>query len=185
MNKWVKGCLGCFGVFVVLIILLGGCMMFFTEKEEPHKVSDSNHTNNSKTTTFKIGDSVKFNDAIYKVISTKNVDSVPQNKANGTYYIVELKLKNISNEKLTVAYNDFEIINGEKKYSLDESATWAYNNEKNKNSNSFFMQDVNPDIASKSYIVFDLPSNIIDKNIKLRIMPTMWADKNIEIELKR
>jgi hypothetical protein len=140
--------------------------------------------------TYNIGDKVNVGDMEYTVLSKKTADQVGPSalpdKANGKFVVIELKLKNNGDKKVTVDSSFFKMKRGSKEYEAAADASMSANQGEDGNiDNSFFMQDLNPDSEMKGKVVFDVAPEVAnDKDLVLQVQTGAFGTQTGNINLK-
>lgn len=128
---------------------------------QPIRVGDVEYTVNSHTTTDKVG-----NEYLNKT-------------ANGVYLIVNVTVKNLGDDALTVTDNFFKLIKDDKEYESDSTAGIYANND-----SKFFLDKVNPEGSVTGNIVFDVTKETVDAgNLKLQVQTGAWGTQKGLINL--
>jgi hypothetical protein len=139
---------------------------------------------------FGIGEEVKVGDMTYKVNGTSTATEVgpsvlPQ-KAKGKYLVVDVTLKNNGNEAVTVDSSFFKLKRGEKTYETDSMGSMSANQgEDGAIENSFFLQELNPDMEISGKVVFDLAPETADAtDLKLQVQTGVFGTETEVINLQ-
>ena len=92
-------------------------------------------------------------------------------KASGTYLVVNLKAHSTKGETVTLTDETFKVsYKGGPEYSADTDGTVALTMEGGSGSEEpFFLTDLQPDSTEKGAIVFDVPDAALDKKLELRV----------------
>lgn len=128
-------------------------------------------------------DTVQVGDVEY-VISKKTVtktvgDQYVNNKAQDTYLIIDLSIKNLGKEQLNVTDSFFTLLNGDKEYKTDSEGAIYLGDD------SIIYKDINPDVTLKGKIVFDVPEKIAKSNDNtLKVQTGIWGTETENILLK-
>ena len=129
------------------------------KKKEP-KVGDVEYTVNGIETTDTIG------------------DEYLNQKAQETYLIVSVTVKNNGDDALSVLDSFFKLKKGDKTYNTDSTAIMYLGDE------SIFAKEINPDASLKGKIVFDVTkATIDDKNLQLQVQTGAWGTEKGLINL--
>lgn len=113
----------------------------------------------AKEQVFGIGDVVKVGDVEFTINSTstaKNVGGEYGTNAQGTYLLMNVSVKNVGNESITMDSSFFQLKSGEKTFDADSSASIYANEDTN-----FFMEQVNPDLTTTGIVGFDVSDEVI------------------------
>jgi len=153
-----------------------------TKKEEPKKETEKTH---------KIGDTVKVGDMVYRVNKISTADqvgpSVLPTKANGKFLIVDLTLKNNGDKAVTVDSSFFKLKRGDKTYEADSEASMSANQDEDGNiTNSFFLQELNPDSEMSGKVVFDVAPDVASaKDLQLQVQTGLFGTQTDVISLHK
>ena len=189
MKKIFKiGCGGIIALFVLIIViaLVGG-------GDETSPSTDSNQTT-SKSKEEKqvanIGTPLEVGKAVFTLNSVELTDQVgpavlPE-KANGKYVVLDVTYKNNGNEAVTIDSSFFKLIRGEKTYESDSMASMSANQgEDGAIQNSFFLQEVNPDMEITGKVVFDLAPEVAEAtDLQLQVQTGAFGTETGTINLK-
>ena len=140
---------------------------------------------------YKVGQTAKNGDLEVTVKSaskTKQVGpSITPTTAKGTYIVVDVKIKNKGKEALTVDSTMFELLSEGKTLKADGTASVMANTDDNgENSNSFFLEQVNPDSTAEGQIVFDVSSKVAkSKDKKLKISSNLFSTQYVTFKLPK
>ena len=123
----------------------------------------------------KIGERIDVGDVSYvveKVETSKTAGGEYLNTtAKGIYLIVTISITNNSNEALTISDSFFTIINGEKNYSADSTATLYASDDQ-----SLWYDELNPDLTTSGVVVFDVSQNVVDSmDTQLQVQTGFWG----------
>lgn len=139
---------------------------------------------------FGIGEEVNVGDMTYKVNGTSTATEVgpsvlPQ-KAKGKYLVVDVTLKNNGNEAVTVDSSFFKLKRGEKTYETDSMGSMSANQgEDGAIENSFFLQELNPEMEISGKVVFDLAPETADAtDLKLQVQTGVFGTETEVINLQ-
>lgn len=171
-------------IIIVVVGVLGSLMGGSDDSSQPKKEGET--TQEEKTIeekTYKMKETVKVGDVEY-VVSSQKVDKKVgdkylNHKAQDTYLIIDISIKNLGNEELTVSNSFFTLLNGEKEYKTDSDGS-IYLGE-----DSMIYKDVNPDVTLKGKIIFDVPEAIANsKDNVLKVQTGVWGTETENIALK-
>ncbi|MFL0365335.1 DUF4352 domain-containing protein [Pseudobacillus sp. 179-B 2D1 NHS] len=200
MKKFFKfGCLG----FIVLIVLgaiigaMGGGDDSATESSEDSVETSTEPTENTKDKpkkeekkAYKIGEEVKVGKMVYTVNGKSTADqvgpSVLPTKAGGKYLVLDVTLKNNGNEAVTVDSSFFKLKRGEKTYEADAEGSMSANQKEDGSiDNSFFLQELNPDLEMAGKVVFDVSPEIAEANdLQLQVQTGVFGTETEVINLQ-
>lgn len=139
---------------------------------------------------YKIGDTVPVGKMTY-IVSMKEVKdqvgpSVLPTKAIQKFLVIEVTLKNGGNEAVTVDSSFFKLKRGEKTYEADSAGSLSANQgEDGTITNSFFLQEVNPDSEVKGFVVFDVaPEVAAATDLQLQVQTGVFGTETEKISLQ-
>ncbi|MBO1199206.1 DUF4352 domain-containing protein [Staphylococcus simiae] len=179
---WFIGCGGCLG----LIIIVGIIIAIATTMLMPNQ---DHSTSNTKGKTYKVGDTVKNGNLEIKLNSVQTMDqvgsSIAPTKAKGTFVVADLKIKNKGQESLTIDSSMFKLKSGDKSLEPDAGASVTANQgEDGSITNSFFLEQLNPDSTVEGKVVFDVSESVAkSKDKKLVINSSMISTKSVTFDL--
>lgn len=196
MGKFLKfGCLG----FIVLIVLgaIIGAMSGGDDNETAQKEDSVETSTGSKEDTkdnpnkaYKIGEEVKVGDMVYTVNGKSTTDqvgpSVLPTKASGKYLVLDVTLKNNGNEAVTVDSSFFKLKRGDKTYEADAEGSMSANQKEDGSiDNSFFLQELNPDLEMGGKVVFDVSPEIAEaSDLQLQVQTGVFGTETEVINLQ-
>lgn len=128
--------------------------------------SNSNNNGTSaqaeQTKTAKVGDTVNDGDLAFTVQSVDNTQTIgnsfTQKTAQGTYYILTVKIQNNGKDTKTINASDFSVVDSQRRkydYSNDGQTAMEMSN----GATSFFLQQIQPSLSVTGKIVFDVPAS--------------------------
>ena len=135
--------------------------------------------------SFGIGDTIQAGNLSVEVNNVSNasvIDSTFSQEvpSTGNYLLVDVTVRNDGNEAVTVDNNNFKLVRGETTYNSDSTAT-RYANE---DSNSFFLNSLNPEAALSGTVVFDISENSAgDPDLQLEISSNMFFGEKVYVNL--
>lgn len=188
MFKTLKiGCLGIIMLFVVLIIIgiIAGSNDSTTTKKTPvsGEVETGATKDKKKEKNYKIGDSVRVGDVVFKVNKVSTTNKITAGDGFMTYkpeaegsefLIVSLSVKNAGKKMITTDSSYFQIIKDGAQYS---PSTVIVSDDK------FFLYDgINPGLTQKGNILFEIPKDL--KGLKLNVQTGFWGTETEVINLK-
>ncbi len=149
-----------------------------TTKNEP-KTEENNQEQETKT--YHVGEVVKVGDVEYTVNSIsaeKTVgDEYLNTDAQEMFLVVNITLKNLENEPLTVSDNFFKLKLGEKEYNTDSGSAIYLGD-------SIIYKEVNPDATLTGTILFDVTQDTIDnQDLQLQVQTGAWGTEKEVINL--
>lgn len=151
--------------FWVLAVIVVGAIVGGLGGEETATDADTKETTEStpakEEPTFKVGDVVTVGDMEYTVngleVSKSVGPSIMPTDAKGTFLIVDLTVKNNGNEAVMVDSSFFKLKEGDKSFEADATGSMSANQGEDGNiTNSFFLENLNPDIEMQGKIAFDI-----------------------------
>ena len=202
MKKFFK--IGC-GAIIALIILgaiigaLGGGDDSSKDKESEKQpvsteVEKKDETKpvekEEKEQAVGIGAALEVGDAVFTLNGVELADhvgpSVLPTKASGKYIVLDVTYKNNGNKAVTIDSSFFKLKRGEKTYEADSVASMSANQGEDGNiQNSFFLQEVNPDMEIKGKVVFDLAPEVAEAtDLQLQVQTGIWGTETGMINLK-
>lgn len=197
MKKFFK--LGC-GALIALIIL-GAIIGALGGGDDSSKVDDqkSSATSTDKKPTKKddqdkvvgIGTALEVGKAVFTVNEVQLTDqvgpSVLPTHASGKYVVLNVTYKNNGNEAVTIDSSFFKLKRGEKTYESDSTASMSANQGENGDiQNSFFFQEVNPDMEISGKVVFDLaPEAAEATDLQLQVQTGLFGTETGMINLQK
>lgn len=102
-------------------------------------------------------------------------------KAQGTYFILDVSVKNEGKEAITTDSSFFKLVAGDVQYEADGVAD-VYVNESN---SGFFLQQINPGLENKGKIVFDVPAEVASNpELILNVQTGLFGTEQGQISLK-
>lgn len=133
--------------------------------------------------TVSIGEPVRVGDVEYVVNSRNVTDKVGgdyiNKTANGVYLIVNVTVKNLGDDSLSVNNNFFKLLKDNKEYESDGSAG-VYANKDSK----FFLSKINPESELTGNVVFDVTKETAeDTSLKLQVQTGAWGTQKGLINL--
>lgn len=142
---------------------------------------DSSKTEEKIEKTYKMNETVKVGDVEYKVLSKKSTKKIGNEylnkKAQEQYLIIEISIKNLDKEALTVSDDFFKLYNGENEYGTDTDAAIYLDD-------NIIYEDINPGVTLKGKIVFDIPKEIAEsKENILQVQTGVWGTETEKIKL--
>ncbi|KGL45736.1 DUF4352 domain-containing protein [Listeria newyorkensis] len=193
-----------FWVLVVIIVMVAA-NMGNEDEAKSDKTSEKNTTATTAKKTpakqdvkketeekeYKIGDVVKVGDMEYIVESketTKQVGpSILPTEAKDTFLIINLKVKNNGNEKVTIDSSFFTLLRGDKKYEADSGASLSANQDESGTiTDSFFMSELNPDVELSGKVVFDVTEDTANAtDLSLEAQTGIWGTEKVKINLNK
>jgi hypothetical protein len=122
------------------------------------------------------GKKVTVDGLVYSVLSVKTAKSLgnptigTDERAAGTFVIVQLSLHSTKNEAVTLTGDTVKLVaRGAAEYSPDsEGSTAALLSAGSGADKPFFLEDVQPDTTTRGTIVYDVAPRVLRRNPKLR-----------------
>ena len=154
-----------FWVLAVIVVAAIGGSLGGEETATDTTVADTKETTEStpakEEPAFKVGDVVTVGDMEYTVngleVSKSVGPSIMPTEAKGTFLIVDLTVKNNGNEAVMVDSSFFKLKEGDKSFEADAAGSMSANQgDDGQITNSFFLENLNPDIEMQGKIVFDI-----------------------------
>lgn len=137
-----------------------------------------------------VGAPLEVGDATFTLNGVELADqvgpSVLPTKASGKYIVLDVTYKNNGNKAVTIDSSFFKLKRGEKTYEADSVASMSANQGEDGNiQNSFFLQEVNPDMEIKGKVVFDLAPEVAEStDLQLQVQTGIWGTETGMINLK-
>lgn len=182
MGKLKIGCLGIIGFFVfcgVVGAIFGG------NSSDSNSTSSSTQSQQAKPEKKPLGIGETFkSDAFEITVTGKDVAKRLNDDsgylyytADGTFVVVKVHYKNISDVSKTIDHGAFQLKAGGNTYSPTNIA--------GRLRHSVFLQTINPGIEKDGEIYFDVPADVANGNLVLTVSSTFWSDTfNGEINLQ-
>ena len=132
--------------------------------------------------TYGIKDTLRVGDVEYTVNKIETTDTIGNEylnqKAQETYLIISITVKNNGDEALTVLDSFFKLKKGDKTYNTDSSSIMYLGDD------SIFAKEINPDASLKGKIAFDVTKDTIDDaSLQLQVQTGSWGTENGLINL--
>ncbi|MFB7159438.1 DUF4352 domain-containing protein [Lysinibacillus sp. NPDC056232] len=194
MKKFFKfGCGGLIALIIlgVIIAALGGGDNSTKDKEDGKQPASTDvGKKDDKEKVVGIGTALEVGDAIFTLNGVELADqvgpSVLPKKASGKYVVLDVTYKNNGNKAVTIDASFFKLKRGEKTYESDSVASMSANQGDDGNiQNSFFLQEVNPDMEIKGKVVFDLAPEVAEAtDLQLQVQTGIFGTETGLINLK-
>ncbi|MDK4264290.1 DUF4352 domain-containing protein [Staphylococcus warneri] len=175
---WVGvGCL----VFFILIIIGIVALTFSMNGGFKHHATG--------TKNYKIGDTIKNGDLEVKVKSIENTKavgpSIAPTNAKDTFVVADVSIKNKGDKALTIDSQMFKLKSGDKSFEADATGSVSANQSDDGSiTNSFFLEQINPDSTAEGKVVFDVSEKVANtKDKKLEITSSLFSTKSITVDL--
>ena len=153
-----------------------------TQIKQEVKEEKSEDSSQESEPTYGLGQVVKVGDVEYIVQAKSNATNVGGDfgkNAKGVYLILDVVVKNVGKEAITVDSNFFTLYRGEVEYSSDSSAGIYANDQAD-----FFLSEVNPGTEISGKVVFDVPQEVIDDAAtQLEVQTGIWGTQKARINL--
>ncbi|WP_437389017.1 DUF4352 domain-containing protein [Priestia filamentosa] len=191
MKKFFKmGCLG-FIALIVLIIIIGVAMGGNDSSDKASSTSsDKQTTKDESKKSYGVGDTVEVGDMVYTVngkeITSQVGPAVLPTEAKGKFLVVDLKVKNNGDKAVTVDSSFFKLKHGDKTFDADSAASMSANQGEDGNiKNSFFLEQLNPDLEMGGKVVFDLsPETVEASDLQLQVQTGAFGTQTEVINLQ-
>ena len=185
-------------VAVILVIIVGSSMGGSKDSKSSSNsqkvssgASSSNNNNTSAKTekTYKVGQVVEVGSMQYTVTGVSTAKSVGPSilptDAKDTFVVVDLTVKNLGDKEVTIDSSFFKLLDGSKTLSADSSASMSANqDESGQITNSFFLQQLNPDVEMSGKVVFDVSADqAASQSTKLKVQTGSFGTQTAEIKL--
>jgi hypothetical protein len=111
--------------------------------------------------------------------------SILPTDAKDTFVVVDLTVKNSGDKEVTIDSSFFKLLDGSKTLSADSSASMSANqDESGQITNSFFLQQLNPDVEMSGKVVFDVSADqAASQSTKLKVQTGSFGTQTAEIKL--
>ncbi|AKO92536.1 DUF4352 domain-containing protein [Priestia filamentosa] len=190
-NFFKMGCLG----FIVLIVIIIVIAVATGGNDSSNKANTSNSTKqetNKKDAknSYGVGDAVEVGDMVYTVnskeVTSQVGPSVLPTEAKGKFLVVELNVKNNGNKAVTVDSSFFKLKHGDKVFEADSAASMSANQGEDGNiKNSFFLEQLNPDLEMGGKVVFDLSESTVNaSDLQLQVQTGAFGTQTEVINLQ-
>lgn len=187
-NFFKIGCLGFIGIIVLIIVIavVGGNN--YSEKTSSSE-SDKQNSKQEDQKTYGIGDTVNVGDMVYTVNSKTTADqvgpSIAPTSAKGKFLVIDLKVKNNSDKAVTVDSSFFKLKHGDKTFDADSTGSLSANQGNDGSiTNSFFLEQLNPDLEMGGKVVFDLsPETVESTDLQLQVQTGVFGTETEVINL--
>ena len=161
------------------------------ETSEPATEEKTEEKAEEKTKeTVGIGTPLEVGDAIFTLNGVELADqvgpSVLPTKASGKYIVLNVTYRNNGNEAVTIDSSFFKLKRGDKTYEADSAASMSANQGENGAiQNSFFLQEVNPDMEISGRVVFDVAPEVAEAtDLQLQVQTGFWGTETGIINLQ-
>ncbi|MGE7910578.1 DUF4352 domain-containing protein [Lysinibacillus xylanilyticus] len=190
-------------ILIVAIIVLGalgnmaGGNDTTKENDKKDKVETSakapenkDSSKDEKEEIVGINTPLEVGDAVFTLNGVSLADqvgpSVLPTKASGKYVVLDVTYKNNGNKAVTIDASFFKLKRGEKTYESDSAASMSANQGEDGNiQNSFFLQEVNPDMEIKGKVVFDLAPEVAEAtDLQLQVQTGIFGTETGMIKLR-
>ena len=203
MKKFFK--IGCGGLLALIIL---GAIIGALGGEDTSTNDDNTETEQQETSepateekteekaeektkeTVGIGTPLEVGDAIFTLNGVELADqvgpSVLPTKASGKYIVLNVTYRNNGNEAVTIDSSFFKLKRGDKTYEADSAASMSANQGENGAiQNSFFLQEVNPDMEISGRVVFDVAPEVAEAtDLQLQVQTGFWGTETGIINLQ-
>ena len=195
MKKFFK--IGCGGLLALIIL---GAIIGALGGEDTSNKDDNTETAQQETSepateektkeTVGIGTPLEVGDAIFTLNGVELADqvgpSVLPTKASGKYIVLNVTYRNNGNEAVTIDSSFFKLKRGDKTYEADSAASMSANQGENGAiQNSFFLQEVNPDMEISGRVVFDVAPEVAEAtDLQLQVQTGFWGTETGIINLQ-
>jgi hypothetical protein len=165
-------------VFLALILVFGIFAVGCSDEEGKKDTSTE-----KQEKIYKMNQVVKVGDVQYKITKKKASKTVGNKylnqKAQGYYLIIDISIKNLGDESLTVSNDFFKLYNGKKEYEADTDGAIYLGDD------SIIYQDINPDVTLKGKVIFDVPKKVANsKDNVLQVQTGIFGTETEKIQLK-
>lgn len=132
-----------------------------------------------------VGEPLEVDGVEFTVNEWYQADSVGSefmtSEANDTYIVMNVSVVNNQNEAITIDSNFFKIIEGERVFEPDSSASMDANDD----GIGLFLEEINPGSSRTANVVFDVTQDVVDSNEKqLQVQSGFWGTETGIINLQ-
>ena len=172
-------------IIVVAIATGGGEESAKPANTEPKKEETKTDKQEGQKKLAGIGEPVKVGDVVFTVHGTSTANNVGGEfgqKAQGTYLIVDVTVKNEGKKAITTDSSFFKLKVGDTEYEADATADPFVNEA----GGGFFLQQVNPGVENKGKIVFDVPADVANsKDLILNVQTGFFGTEQGQIKIAK
>lgn len=132
---------------------------------------------------------LKNGDLEVKVKSIENTKavgpSIAPTNAKDTFVVADVSIKNKGDKALTIDSQMFKLKSGDKSFEADATGSVSANQSDDGSiTNSFFLEQINPDSTAEGKVVFDVSEKVANtKDKKLETTSSLFSAKSITIDL--
>lgn len=179
-KPWIWVGVGCLVFFILIIIGIVALTFGMNGGFKHHATGTKN---------YKIGDTIKNGDLEVKVKSIENTKavgpSIAPTNAKDTFVVADVSIKNKGDKALTIDSQMFKLKSGDKSFEADATGSVSANQSDDGSiTNSFFLEQINPDSTAEGKVVFDVSEKVANtKDKKLEITSSLFSAKSITIDL--
>lgn len=175
MKKWLKI------IGIIIVIAAIGSIMFGSDDDKGKSSVPKTEEKEVEEKRYGIGDTMVVGDVEYTVNSVKSSKTIGDKyfniKAQETFLIINITLKNNENEPLTVSNSFFQLKKGDKTYDTDDDGAIYLDD-------NIIFDEINPDAKLTGNICFDVTQETIDdKELQLQVQTGSWGTKKGLINL--
>lgn len=176
-----------FWLFVLVVISI---ISVVSSSGDDENTSTAKKDSANATKTYAQGDTFKIGKVQYTINSTASKKTVGPSiiptTAKDTFFIVNVTVKNLSDEKVMLDSSFFTLKKDQKRYEADTMASLSANqNEDGESSSAMLMENINPDVEATGNVVFDVTEALAnDKNLTLEIQTGFWGTQTGDVTLK-
>jgi Domain of unknown function (DUF4352) len=156
-----------------------------TEPKEEVKPDKQEKPKKEEKKLAGIGEPVKVGDVVFTVHGTSTANNVGGEfgqKAQGTYLILDVSVKNEGKKAITTDSSFFKLKANGAEYEADATADPFVN----QNGGGFFLQQVNPGIENKGKIAFDVPADVANsKDLILNVQTGFFGTEQGQIKISK
>jgi hypothetical protein len=143
---------------------------------------DSTKAESSKEKVFGVGSSQTVSKVEYKLNSIETKDILGESnefmteKATAKFLVVNVTITNKGDEAITVDSDFFKLLNGKTKYEPAGYSVQTAANLDAEGQDSFFLNELNPNMSLTGNVVFDVPEAAIAyKGAQLQVQTGFWG----------
>ncbi|MFI3133515.1 DUF4352 domain-containing protein, partial [Staphylococcus warneri] len=111
--------------------------------------------------------------------------SIAPTNAKDTFVVADVSIKNKGDKALTIDSHMFKLKSGDKSFEADATGSVSANQSDDGSiTNSFFLEQINPDSTAEGKVVFDVSEKVANtKDKKLEITSSLFSAKSITVDL--
>ena len=175
--------IGCLIILLIIIALImigsnSGNNSGSDNSNKQSKETKSDNTSNNSQKVGKVGETISDGDLGFTISAIKNATSLgstyTKKTAQGTFYVLNVKIQNNSNSTKTINASDFSMIDSQgRKYEYSTEGQMALT--LSQDGTDLFLKQVQPSLSITGSIVFDVPKEAT--GLKLVAQGGLFSDK--------